>query len=316
MPPFLQQRLEGGAGAAAPHLVVYRVKDSHVLTRGASWRLPLAAPATAAEGWHAGCYPLRDLRAAAYVGEDGATTPSQHLFATEPANVDPAYLEADGATWVSARSLLESSPAADAAALGLCLSTVSWLSAGAFCSRCGAATAVTAYGHTRTCPSCAHVYFPPMTPAMIVAVLDGKGNVLLSERRLAPGRPRLARPMRTILAGFVSQGESAEETLVREVAEESQAVVTSLRYVGSQPWPFPHQLMMCYYALAPDSPKLAPELAELVSVGWVSKDEVRRALAGTHQDFIVPSHYTAPYRLLTDWVEGRVDDRGEPLSKL
>nr|AGU67960.1 NAD+ diphosphatase [Strigomonas galati] len=324
MPTFLQQRLQppppaataDKGSAAVPHLVVYRPTDNFVLTRGASWRLPLAAPTTAAEGWRAGCYPLLDLREAAYVGEDRATVPPQHLFATAPANVDPEYLAAEGATWVPARALLESSPATDAAALALCLSTVSWLTAAPFCSRCGAATAVTDYGHTRTCRACPHVYHPPVSPAVIVAVLDGKGHVLLSERHPPAGRPAPARPMRTILAGFVSQGEAAEETVVREVAEESQAAVTALRYVGSQPWPFPHQLMLCYYAVAPDSPELAPELAELASVAWVSKEEVRRALAGTHEEFVVPPPFTAAHRLLTDWVEGKVDDQGEPCGKL
>jgi NAD+ diphosphatase len=99
--------------------------------------------------------------------------------------------------------------------------------------------------------------------------------------------------------------------VVREVKEETGASVTSLRYVGSQPWPFPFQLMTCYYAVAEDSPHLVPEKEELVQVRWVPKSEVALMLAGKHEEFVTSPPNTATFPLLEGWVSGRVDDRGQ-----
>ena len=166
------------------------------------------------------------------------------------------------------------------------------------------------YGLTRECTGCKHRIYPPVVPAMIVAVLDGKGNVIMSQRHHHNLDTR-GRPMRTVLSGFVAQGESMEETVVREVKEETGASVTSLRYVGSQPWPFPFQLMTCYYAVAEDSPDLVPEKEELVQVRWVPKSEVALMLAGKHEEFVTSPPNTATFPLLEGWVSGRVDDRGQ-----
>ncbi|EPY38421.1 NAD+ diphosphatase [Angomonas deanei] len=190
------------------------------------------------------------------------------------------------------------------------MSCVQWLASIPFCAKCGAPTSVNDWGMRRTCTACKQVYYPVISPAMIVAVLDGKGSVLLSQRRQQFG-PATDRPMRTILAGFVAQGESLEETVVREVEEESAARVTSLRYVGSQPWPYPSQLMVCFYAVAGGGHTLVAQESELVNVAWVKKEEVRKALNGEHEEFIIPPPFTAAHTLLSAWASGEVNDLGE-----
>ncbi|KAG5496035.1 hypothetical protein JIQ42_02921 [Leishmania sp. Namibia] len=149
-------------------------------------------------------------------------------------------------------------------------------------------------------------------PAVLVAVMDGRGNVILSQR-LKKSK------LLTLLSGFVLHGESAEVTVRCEVEEETGARVSEVRYIGSQPWPYPYLMMMCYYAVADASPNLVVEASELEKVMWVSKQEGRRALEGRHSNIELHGPGTTPYAMLKRWVDGVVDGHGrfsERQSKL
>ena len=103
------------------------------------------------------------------------------------------------------------------------------------------------------------------------------------------------------LAGFVEPGESIEEAVAREIHEEAGVRVRDVRYVSSQPWPFPSQLMIACVATADDD-ALTLEAAELDEAIWVSRDEVRAVLAGGEGPFLPPPPYAIAHTLLCEWV--------------
>lgn len=111
-----------------------------------------------------------------------------------------------------------------------------------FCGRCGTPTAGHPLGErARVCPSCRLSSYPRINPCVIVAVTRGE-EILLARAQ------RFTRPMFSTLAGFIEAGESAEETLHREVQEEVGVSVRNLRYFASQSWPFPNNLMLGFHA--------------------------------------------------------------------
>jgi NAD+ diphosphatase len=116
-----------------------------------------------------------------------------------------------------------------------------WQSVSRFCPVCGSATGAMEAEWVRHCPTCNHSRYPQVSPAVLALVHDGADRVLLAHK---PGWG----DRYSILAGFVLPGESLEECVQREVQEEVGAEVTALVYQGSQPWPFPHQLMIGYTA--------------------------------------------------------------------
>ncbi|KPA75862.1 mutt/nudix family protein-like protein [Leptomonas pyrrhocoris] len=293
------------APAAKPCAAVCKEDGSGVLVNGAvaNWLHPIPL--------HGGSSFLTvPLSQTVYVGED--TTQPRNVFVVGSQEVESDY--AEHRDWVAPMSVFPALSAAEQSLLSLALSLKQWAALTPFCARCGSSMHSTDYGLTRACTGCKNRIYPPVVPAMIVAVLDGKGSVIMSQR-LRPHKDARGKPMRTVLSGFVAQGESMEETVVREVLEETGARVTSLRYVGSQPWPTPYELMTCYYAVAEDSPNITADADELTSVHWVPKAEVRQALAGQHPDYAVVPDFTAAHVLLSKWANGEVDDRGQPTRK-
>jgi NAD+ diphosphatase len=109
----------------------------------------------------------------------------------------------------------------------------------AFCGRCGQRTHDKDGEVAKTCPACGLHVYPPVSPAIIVLVHDGRRMLLARRRKM---------PFFALVAGFVESGESLERCLLREVREEIGVDVADLRYFGSQPWPFPHQIMVGFYA--------------------------------------------------------------------
>nr|AGU67957.1 NAD+ diphosphatase [Crithidia acanthocephali] len=325
MSTFLDLQMSGGVlqryetermkpGFQAEHL-----KASHkprvVIVRGNDAAFVPRAQRQASEAWwhHSlsdGSLTVKNVAELYYIGEDPRT--KENFFATTAANVFGPLLQQ--VEWKVAKDnyVLEM-PRAAQAAFGLSLSLVKWNGANKFCPRCGTATDPTRdVGFSRYCPRCKRQHFPQIMPAVLMAVLDGRGNVILSQRRKSSKQL-------TLLSGFMLHGETAEEAVRREVEEETGAKVTALRYLGSQPHPYPYMLMLCYYAVAGDSSTLVLEEAELEKVVWVSKAEVRQAYAEGHPDFTLHGPGTTPYAMLKPWAEGKVDDFGnvvQPISKL
>jgi NAD+ diphosphatase len=118
---------------------------------------------------------------------------------------------------------------------------VEWATTHRFCGRCATPTERVAGERCMRCPACAALAYPRIAPAVIVLVRRG------DEALLARGA-RFPMPFFSTLAGFAEVGESLEETLAREVREEVGVEVSRIRYFGSQPWPFPHSLMIGFFA--------------------------------------------------------------------
>lgn len=165
------------------------------------------------------------------------------------------------------------------------------------CANCGAQTAVAEAGYARHCPQCGAHHFPRTDPCVIMTV-EHAGRLLLGRRAGWPaGRV-------SVLAGFVDPGESAEEAVVREVAEESGIVAHDPVFVASQPWPFPASLMLGFHAVA-DGGEPHTRDGELAEVRWVERDEVRRAVHGEQADFQLPPPVSIARVLIERWVAAR-----------
>jgi len=124
---------------------------------------------------------------------------------------------------------------------GRAVQLVEWRRTTRFCGRCGAPTEVVAGERAVRCPACGLTSYPRLAPAVIVLVRRGRQALLARNARFR-GR------MFSALAGFVEPGETLEETVRREVAEEVGLQLGALRYFASQPWPFPHSLMVGFFA--------------------------------------------------------------------
>jgi NAD+ diphosphatase len=136
------------------------------------------------------------------------------------------------------------------------------------CGRCGSSTEPAADGErARHCSSCRLPAFPRLAPAVIALVERDDGRALLAWGRQFPGR------FFSALAGFVEPGESLEDTVVREVREEVGVAVGNVRYFGSQPWPFPHSLMVGFNADYLGGEVVLQE-EEIVEAGWFGPDDL------------------------------------------
>ncbi|WP_395612513.1 NAD(+) diphosphatase [Allosphingosinicella sp.] len=184
----------------------------------------------------------------------------------------------------------------DAAIWGAARSLNEWHNRHGFCSVCGHATAPFRAGWGRKCPNCEAEHFPRVDPVVIM-LAEHEGRVLLGRSpHYPPGRY-------SALAGFVEPGESIEEAVARELFEEAGVVVRDVRYLTSQPWPFPGQLMMACIGRA-DSDALTLD-AELDDAFWCDRAGVEAALAGDPQaPFQAPPPYAIANTLLTRWLDG------------
>jgi NAD+ diphosphatase len=184
----------------------------------------------------------------------------------------------DAAIWATARSLNE------------------WHSGHPFCARCGVRSEAFRAGWGRKCPTCQAEHFPRVDPVVIMLAEH--------ERRVLVGRQHQYPTGRySALAGFVEHGESIEEAVQRELREEAGIAVEGVRYVASQPWPFPGSLMIGCHAFAV-SDELTLDPTEIDHAIWADRDQVRAALAGDADAlFQAPPPYAIANTLLTRWVE-------------
>jgi len=149
--------------------------------------------------------------------------------------------------------------------------------------------------------------FPRTDPAVIVLVHDGvegpDGRCLLGHNAAWTAPGWAARY--SCLAGFVEPGESAESTVAREIAEEVGVTVTDVRYVASQPWPFPGSLMLGYLALADPSQPVRVDPSEITEAHWFSRREIAESLAGHRTDFGLPLAASIAHYLVRTWLSAR-----------
>ncbi|MCZ4095836.1 NAD(+) diphosphatase [Streptomyces sp. H39-C1] len=161
-----------------------------------------------------------------------------------------------------------------------------------FCSRCGERTVIAAAGHIRRCQACGAEHYPRTDPAVIMLVTDDQDRALLGRQAHWPeGRF-------STLAGFVEPGESLEQAVVRETAEEAGVAVGDVTYVASQPWPFPSSLMLGFMARA-TSPDIQVDGEEIHEARWFSREDLRKGIESG--EILPPGGISIAARLMELW---------------
>jgi NAD+ diphosphatase len=163
-----------------------------------------------------------------------------------------------------------------------------------FCSRCGTPTELRTDERSRTCPACKYTTYPPVSPAIMILITNGKKLLLARKASFPKGRF-------SALAGFVEPGEMLEDTVIRETREEVGVEVKNIRYFGSQPWPFPHSLMVAFTADYAGG-EITPDGVEIEEARWFELDELPK----------LPGSISISRRLI-DTVAARLA-RGEPAA--
>lgn len=172
-------------------------------------------------------------------------------------------------------------------------SVLDWHSRHQFCANCGAQTGMFRAGWGRKCGACQTEHFPRVDPVVIMVAEHGGRALLGRQPSWPPGRY-------SALAGFLEPGESIEEAVAREIFEEAGVRVRNVRYVASQPWPFPSSLMVACVAEAEDD-ALTIDVNELEDAIWVDRAQVRAVLAGEEGPFQPPPPFAIANTLLTVW---------------
>jgi NAD+ diphosphatase len=199
-------------------------------------------------------------------------------------------------TWAGLRDLGADLDDLDAGLLVQAIGILEWHDRNRFSPLTGAATVIERGGWVQRDPTTGTEIFPRTDPAVIMLVHDGGDRVVLGRQAVwPPGRF-------SILAGFVEPGESAEAAVVREVAEEVGLRVTDVRYVGSQPWPFPQSLMLGFVARLDGDDTLRLDPTEIEEARWFTREELR---SGDGPRALPPPVSIARH-ILDRWVEGEL----------
>lgn len=192
--------------------------------------------------------------------------------------------------------VLDMLPPDQASTYAAARSLIDWHLRHGFCAKCGTPTVMFRGGWGRTCGNCSAEHFPRVDPVVIM-LAEHDGRVLVGRQPRYPARRYSA------LAGFLEPGESVEEAVSRELHEEAGLKTTAVRYVVSQPWPFPSSLMMaCVAQVADDA--LTIDYTELEDAFWVSRDEVAASMSGDPEArFLPPPPYAIAHTLFRWWLD-------------
>ena len=203
----------------------------------------------------------------------------------------PAFAELRGA--MALLTPREAELAATAKAL------LQWHAGHGFCAVCGAASAPAMAGWQRSCAACGAHHFPRTDPVVIMLIL--RGNSVLLGR--SPAWPE---GMYSLLAGFVEPGETLEAAVRRETFEETGIRVGAVRYLASQPWPFPASLMFGCEGLAL-SEAITVDPVEIADALWLTREEMVTVMAGRHARIRAPRAGAIAHFLIAAWLADRLD---------
>ena len=197
-------------------------------------------------------------------------------------------------------------PAADAGLLAQASGLLHWHRGARFCGRCGEPTEPREAGHARGCTN-GHQHHPRTDPVVIMLVVDTPGDRVLLGRQ-----PSWPTSRYSALAGFVEPGEALEAAVAREVLEEARVAVSEVRYVASQPWPFPGSLMLGFEAeWAGGEAEVGDQ--ELEDVRWYTREELHEAVSAererrTDAPLLLPPPLAIARQLVDRWLQGRLID--------
>jgi NAD+ diphosphatase len=180
--------------------------------------------------------------------------------------------------------------------IGTARSLLEWHGRNRYCANCGAPSRVVEAGWMRRCDGCNAEHYPRVDPVCIM-LPTYRDKCLLGRQR---GWPR---GMHSALAGFIEPGEAIEEAVARETLEEAGLVVREVTLHSTQPWPFPHSLMIGAIAeVENDAEKI--DTGELESGRWFTREEARQLIAINHPDAFCPPPFAIAHQLLKTWSEG------------
>lgn len=184
--------------------------------------------------------------------------------------------------------------AEDVASIAHGWSLLSWHANNRFCAHCGEVCKITQAGYRRSCTACGREHFPRLDPVSIMLVVDGGKCLLGRQPRFQPG-------MYSCLAGFIEPGETLEDAVRREIMEEAGIEISAVRYHSTQPWPFPHTLMIGCFARA-DSTAITMDAAELEDCRWFGREEIGAMLNGSG-DLKTPPPMAIAHQLIRTFYE-------------
>ncbi len=224
---------------------------------------------------------------------------TQPLFAVDlPGKTEPVL---DGGSFQEMRAAAFVLPERDSAIAGQAKALIDWHRRHGFCPNCGHATELADGGYRRTCSKCGAEHFPRTDP--VVIMLPVFKNQVGDEECLVGRNKRFPPLLFSAFAGFVEPGENMEEAVRRELFEEVELNVGSVRYHATQPWPFPSSLMLGCYAEAL-SRDFRIDSHEIEAARWLSKEEVRARLANKIEDDVkLPVAIAIAHHLIRDWAK-------------
>lgn len=176
-------------------------------------------------------------------------------------------------------------------------SLVSWHHSHRFCSKCGAESRIAHGGYRRVCDTCGAQHFPRTDPVVIMLTVTPENDACLLGRS-----PHFPEKMYSCLAGFVEPGETIEDAVRRETEEEAGVKVGKVAYYASQPWPFPHTLMIGCHAVAESREIRVDE--ELEDCRWFPREDVKMIIENAHPDEIrMPPEGAIAHHLIQAWAQ-------------